>query len=257
MNDKLKSLFLKRFNDMMELVNLHMNNYMVRNKLAEFKLKRGNELEFRDTISKIPVLYSYNEYQMEILSDMDVMTYMSLTDEEKKIWLNELDNYVNETNKHSEYFDKLNNVYDTDVNNVDEFINFLKDSSTENNSYIQLLTNDNDTKKSLFYCYLPYYIYLIYNDTIVPVKSLVEDKSESSVEDKSESLIKDTSESSIKSLIKDKPMYENYNKLIENDPVHLMQQKNYNQRIRGGSVEDTTNLIDILVNTFKSFKLYV
>jgi hypothetical protein len=247
MNDKLKTLFLKRFNDMMELVNLRTNNYMVRDKLAEFELKRGNELEFRDTISKIPMLYSYNEYQMEILSDMDVMTYMSLTDEEKKIWINELDNYVNETNKHSEYFDKLNNIYDTNVNNIDEFINFLKDNSTENNSYIQLLTNDNDTKKSLFYCYLPYYIYLIYNNIIIPIKSLIDDTPESSI-------------NTTPLIDNNKLMRKNYNKQIKIKNIHTIEEnreRKKNKQMIGGSIKDTTNLIDILVNNFKSFKLHI
>ena len=125
MDTELKEIFKQRLNFVLSLASLY-DSY---DSLTNFDLKQAgtvfeNEIDYQEFLLNIGRRKKYYEYQNELISDLDVLSYVTMGKEAQKKWMELTTKYINKTNSNKQYFDKLTKVYKTDINNINSYNNF-------------------------------------------------------------------------------------------------------------------------------------
>ena len=244
MNEDLKNLFFKRFDAMMELLSNADSTSSRENRLlktAEFD--DSNEIEYNQSIQNLKIRGKYYEHQVEMLSDFDILTIVSIPEEEQKMLFKLFDEYKNRIDSKKEIFNKIANVFeDDDIKNFDSFVEFVMKNSSNVNTYYDMIKEDRDFKKSLFYCYMIKYTELIYEGVVKPYKF--------------SEVLKKLSKASETVEIQTKPIVQNEIKKFKEEIPELRRddysKQKIRERIRGGLEEKPqTDFIGLILQSFK------
>lgn len=265
MDTELKEFFKQRLNFVLSLASLY-DSY---DSLTNFDLKQAgtvfeNEIDYQEFLLNIGRRKKYYEYQNELISDLDVLSYVTMGKEAQKKWMELTTKYINETNSNKQYFDKLTQVYKTDINNINSFINFVISNSDGQNEYYNLLTDGQDFNKSLFYCFIPMYIKLVYDNKIVPCISFTEAMTNNVEEEITKAMTNNIEEE-----ITNKPIiFENKKNIeipikkniIQSSRNEISNRNNYDRNIKvygADKIEQDQDMISIIMQCFKMSKLFI
>jgi hypothetical protein len=263
MNTELKDLFLKRFDFMTKLVSMYDSH----DSLTNFDLKQActiftNELEYRQAIENIIKREKYYDYQNELISDIDTLSYVLMGEDYKNKWIQLVEQYSTQITK--EHFDKLSNKYNKSITDINSFIGYILDCSNEQSDYFTVLTDNTDTKKTMFYCFVLMYVDLVYKDIIIPCETymqalnnilkLNDTLDERMINKPNEKMINKFDEKIMNKF--DEKIMNKFDEKIMNKFDERMINK-FDERMRGSNINEQTDMLGILIQSFKTSKLFI
>ena len=263
MNSELKELFLKRFDFMVKLVSMYDSH----DSLTNFDLKQActiftNELEYRQAIENIIKREKYYDYQNELISDIDTLSYVLMGEDYKNKWIQLVEQYSTQITK--KHFDKLSDKYNKSITDINSFIGYVLDCSNEQSDYFTVLIDNTDTKKTMFYCFMLMYVDLVYKDIIIPCETYMQalnnitksndmldetimNKFDETIMNKFDETIMNKFDKKIMNKF-DKKIMNKFDNKIMNEPA---------ERMFGSNTNEQTDMLGILIQSFKTSKLFI